>query len=218
MFITFEGIEGSGKSTLQALLSKKISELCIPVVTTCEPGDSSIGAAIRKILLDAEQTQLAPETELHLFLADRSQHMREVILPALASGKWVLCDRYHDSTLAYQMYGRGLNLPQSSFSLTETILPDVTFLIDLDVETGLARATTRNKLADKVDRFDNEATAFHSRVRDGFLKLASYAPDRFYILDGNKKPEELCEECLAILSNKFSLEAVSEAFQARDKL
>jgi len=185
-FITFEGIEGSGKTTLSRWLAEWLNTQEIPTLWTCEPGGSELGVALRNALLHSSVDIL---TELFLFLADRAHHVRTVILPALQRGTWVICDRYADSTLAYQGYGRGLNLRwlrQLNKVATQGLKPDLTFLIDVPVEVALTRTTQPN-------RFEQESLAFHQRVRKGYLQLAERLSecDRFVILDGTKPLETL---------------------------
>ncbi|MCS7208472.1 MAG: dTMP kinase [Fimbriimonadales bacterium] len=176
-FITFEGIEGAGKTTLASHLAQWLQTQGIPVLLTREPGGSPMGESLRPLLL--HQT-IDPYTELFLFLADRREHTLRVIRPALHSGTWVLCDRYADSTLVYQGYGRGLDIAlirQLNAIATNGLTPDLTVLIDLPVEVALARANTPN-------RFEAEGLAFHQRIREGYLQEAARAPERFLILDG----------------------------------
>jgi dTMP kinase len=186
-FITFEGIEGAGKTTLSRWLADWLSAQNIPTRLTCEPGGSELGNALRQLLL---HNPTDPLTELFLFLADRSHHVRTVILPALTQGIWVISDRYTDSTLAYQGYGRGLDietLRHLNALATDHLNPDLTFLIDMPVEQALARTTQPN-------RFEQEALAFHQRVRDGYLQLAESEPHRFVILNGNQPLESLQQQ------------------------
>ena len=187
LFITFEGIEGTGKTTLSRWLAEWLKTQNIPALWTCEPGGSALGDALRQLLL---HNPTDPLTELFLFLADRSHHVRTVIQPALAQGIWVICDRYADSTLAYQGYGRGLDvetLRQLNALATDHLTPDLTFLIDMPVEQALARTTQPN-------RFEEESVAFHQRIRDGYLQLAKREPHRFVILDGCQPLEALQQQ------------------------
>ncbi|MDW8107241.1 MAG: dTMP kinase [Armatimonadota bacterium] len=186
-FITFEGIEGAGKTTLANHLAQWLQAQGIPVLLTREPGDSPIGESLRPLLL--HQT-IDPYTELFLFLADRREHTLRVIQPALHAGTWVLCDRYADSTLVYQGYGRGLDLAlirQLNDLATGGLTPDLTVLIDLPVEVALARANAPN-------RFEAETVAFHQRIREGYLQEAAHAPKRFLILDGQAPLTRLLEQ------------------------
>jgi dTMP kinase len=182
--ITFEGIEGAGKTTLAQHLAEWLQAQGIPVRLTREPGGSTLGTHLRPILL---HEPLDAWTELFLFLADRRQHTLQVILPAREQGFWVLCDRYADSTLIYQGYGRGLDtelIRRLNAIATDNLTPDLTVLIDLPVEDALARANAPN-------RFEAETQAFHERIREGYLELARAEPSRFLVLDGRQPLETL---------------------------
>ncbi|MRR17039.1 MAG: dTMP kinase [Deltaproteobacteria bacterium] len=196
-FITFEGVEGSGKSTQLKLLGAYLIEKNVRVVMTQEPGGTAIGRRIGDILFNRGHRAMCPETELLLFCAARAQHVREVIRPALADGKYVLCDRFSDATFAYQAAGRGL-----AADFIETIndycalhlKPALTLLFDLPVETGLRRAGRRDaELADpsSADRFEKEALDFHIRVRQAYLTLCAYDPERFRIIDASRTVDEI---------------------------
>jgi dTMP kinase len=195
-FITFEGIEGSGKSTQIALLHDHLLSLGRPVTLTREPGGTPIGDQLRKVLLDPANSGLDPTAELLLYAASRSQHLREVILPALASGRIVLCDRFSDATLAYQGYGRGLSVPtirDLDRIVTRELKPRLTILLDIDARTGLGRARGRNaeQGLHGEARFENEDIAFHTRVRDGYFLLAREEPDRIQLVNAARPPEEV---------------------------
>lgn len=200
MFITFEGIEGCGKTTLLRTLATTLKKSGRQLVQTREPGGSLLGCHLREILLAQNKMKIVPEAELFLFLADRAQHLDEVIKPALSAKKWVLCDRFSDSTIAYQKYGRKLSHLEIPF-LEPT--PDLTFLIDVNVETGLKRALARNQETGNGNetKFDNERLDFHQRVRHGFLELAKKYPERIKVLDGHKTPTQLCQDCLVLLDD-----------------
>ncbi len=198
-FITFEGIEGSGKSTQIALLANYLSTLGKSVTLTREPGGTSIGDQIRKILLDPANTSLDPKAELLLYAAGRAQHLAAVIVPGRSAGWIVLCDRFSDATLAYQGYGRGLDfglIKSLDRIVTDDIRPDLTILLDIDAATGLARARGRNSRGglEAEARFENEHLSFHERVRQGYLVLASQEPDRFRIVDASPDPEVIQNE------------------------
>lgn len=195
MFVTFEGVEGAGKSTQIALAEAWLRSLGHTVLTTRQPGGCGLGLTLRAILLDARNTHLDSTAELFLYLADRAQHVAEVIRPALAQGAMVLCDRYHDSTVAYQGFGRGLDV-ERLISLGEMatggLVPDVTVVLDLPVEQGLARARSRNSGAgasQSEGRFEALEMAFHQRVRDGFLDMAAREPNRFAVADATGDPQ-----------------------------
>lgn len=179
--ITLEGGEGAGKSTLLVALASWLEELGIPVVVTREPGGTRLGEAIRSLVLDPANGPVFPETELLLMFAARSQHVREVIVPALQAGSWVLCDRYVDASFAYQGAGRGQAVERIQ-SLADWVLDGVeadrTLLLDLPVEAGRARLGTR-----AVDRIESEQQVFFERVRQGYLDRAGDEPGRFRVLD-----------------------------------
>ncbi len=196
MFVTVEGVEGAGKSTLLGLLAGEFERRALPFVRTREPGGCALGARIRPLLLDVS-SRVDERAELFLFLADRAQHVAETIRPALQRGAWVLCDRYADSTIAYQGYGRGMDvetLQCLNDYATGGLWPDKTLLLDLPVETGLSRALARNGregLTESEGRFEAEEQAFHQRIREGFLARAERWPERFCVLDARLSPEEL---------------------------
>lgn len=197
MFVTFEGVEGAGKSTQIALAEAWLRGLGHTVLTTRQPGGCSLGLTLRAILLDARNTHLDSTAELFLYLADRAQHVAEVIRPALAEGAVVLCDRYHDSTVAYQGFGRGLDVERLialGQMATGGLAPDVTVVLDLPVEQGLLRARSRNAGAgasQSEGRFEALEMAFHQRVRDGFLALAAREPGRFAVADATGDPDSV---------------------------
>lgn len=198
VFITFEGIEGCGKSTQVKLLERRLRRLHIPVVATREPGGTPIGKTIRKTLLDARNTAISPMTELLLYAADRAQHVKEVVRPGLLEGKWVLCDRFMDATEAYQGWARGQDtrlIRMINDLVIMGIRPDLTFLLDLPVEIGLERALRRNSVS-KVstqDRFEREQLSFHRKVRKAYLRLARGEKDRFVIIAANAAQKEVEE-------------------------
>lgn len=182
-FITLEGPEGSGKTTQIALLHEWLLAQGHQVVCTREPGGTRIGEQIRAILHDPAHLEMAAQAEILLYSASRAQLVAEVIQPALAAGQWVLCDRYFDSTYAYQGYGRGLSLEALRYIThfaTQGLVPDVTFYLDLPPEVGLQR---RWRSGGEVNRLDREALAFHERVRAGYLELARQEPARWIIVD-----------------------------------
>ena len=203
MFISFEGIEGSGKSTAQRLLAEHLQGLGYDPLLTREPGGCALGRSLRPILLDARTRGLSSRAELYLFLADRAQHVAEVIRPALEAGQTVLCDRYADSTLAYQGYGRGLDpehLRRINDMATGGLMPDLTLLLDLPVHCGLERAGLRNREEGTVlseGRCDAESLAFHEGVRQGYRSLAAEEPERFAIIDAAQPPEDVVLQCIS---------------------
>jgi dTMP kinase len=196
VFITFEGIEGSGKSTQISRLLQHLTEQRRPVTLTREPGGTPIGDQVRRILLDPLNRLLDPTAELLLYAASRAQHLREVIHPALEVGRIVLCDRFSDATIAYQGYGRGLSVPvirELDRIVTAGLRPRLTVLLDLPAETGLGRARGRNTSQGLHGeaRFENEDIAFHSMVRNGYLQLAKEEPERIRVVNAARLPEEV---------------------------
>jgi dTMP kinase len=183
LFITFEGVEGCGKSTQSRMLKEYLDALAFPVLLTHEPGVTPLGEEITRLLKWAGNVQISPEAELLLFNASRSQLVTDIVRPALAEGTLVICDRYADSTTAYQGYGRQLDMDmvaRANSIGTLGLVPDRTFLLDIPVETGV-----RRKKDDKADRFEAETIEFHRRVREGFLELAAGEPERWVIIDGS---------------------------------
>ena len=199
MFLTVEGVEGAGKSTFIGLLEAELAKRGIPFLRTREPGGCALGRQIRPLLLDAAQ-KVDARAELFLFLADRAQHVADTIRPALARGEWVICDRYADSTIAYQGYGRGMDvelLQSLNDCATGGLWPDITFLLDLPAEVGLSRALARNGregLTQSEGRFEAEALAFHQRIREGFLARVARWPERFRVLDASQSPEDVAAQ------------------------
>jgi dTMP kinase len=197
-FITFEGIEGCGKTTQISHLTAYLKEKNLPFLLTREPGGTEIGDRIRQILLSSENSRMEPVTEFFLYEAARAQHLSQVVLPALTDGKTVLCDRFADATVAYQGYGRGLNLAwieEIHNRFLKGLKPNLTFLLDLPVEEGLRRAWKRmENQTVKEDRFEKEALAFHRRVREGYLFLARQEPNRIIVLDGMKDEKSIHRE------------------------
>jgi dTMP kinase len=196
VFITFEGIEGSGKSTQIVLLANYLASHKKSVTLTREPGGTEIGDQIRKILLDPANKMLNPRAELLLYAAARAQHLEELVRPDLEAGKTVLCDRFSDATLAYQGYGRGLDadmIRALDRMVTAGLRPDLTVLLDIDAAAGLSRARGRNNRRglEAEARFENEELAFHERVRQGYLTLAKNEPGRFRVVEANAAPDEV---------------------------
>ena len=198
LFITFEGPEGSGKTTQARILIERLKAAGQDVVYAREPGGTATGELIRGILQhDTAGETIYPETEVFLFAASRSQLVRSVIRPALARGAHVICDRFADSTTAYQGYGRGFDVEQmiaiNDLAIADTV-PDRTFLLDVDISLGLERLAARQReLFVASDRIEREARAFHEKVRQGYLALAARWPGRFDVLDGSRPPEEVTE-------------------------
>ncbi len=205
LFVTIEGIEGAGKSTLIDGISKQLTQQGLPITTTREPGGTPLGKTLRNLLLSLSELRIDPLAELLLFSADRAQHLSELIRPALEAGHIVLCDRFVDSTIAYQGYGRALDLKllqQVCEIATQGLAPDLTFLLDLPPDTGLTRTKTRQTdkalatPASNADRFETEAVDFHRRVRAGFLELAKAHPQRIVTLDGTRSPATLVSQAV----------------------
>ena len=194
-FLTFEGMDGSGKSTQLRLLASRLRRKSRDVVETAEPGGTEIGRQIRRIFLAPETTNLTPMAELLLVFAARAQHIEQVIGPALAQNKIVLCDRFTDSSIAYQGFGRELGEP-AVLALDRFVCggfsPDLTICLALDLESSLARARAREKTKDE-SRIDTEALAFHQRVREGYRSIAAKHPDRFQEIDGSGDPAAVAE-------------------------
>jgi dTMP kinase len=201
-FISFEGIEGCGKTTQIALLSDYLSKHDIPHLVTREPGGTAVGEGIRKILLHSETIHLTAASELLLFYASRSQNIQEKIKPALDRGEMVICDRYYHASMAYQGYGRGIPLDfiqKLTHLVCDPFRPDVTFLLDIEPEVGLARARARNHArADKEGRFEAEDLEFYNRVRDGYLELAS-ADERIQLIYADRPVEAVHRHILTLL-------------------
>ena len=198
MFITLEGPEGSGKSTQIKRLAKRLESMGFPVITTREPGGTPIGDQIRQVLVRMENKELHPRTEILLFLAARAQLVEQLIKPALQDGKIILCDRYGDSTLAYQGYGHGLDLEKLRQMLdfaTDHLKPDLTILLDLDVKLGLMR----KKAEDEWNRLDAYEVLFHERVREGYLNLAREEPNRWRIVDASQGIDAVQADLLRII-------------------
>ncbi len=191
LFITFEGGEGSGKTLQSRALYRRLSQLAIPVLLTHEPGGTLLGKKLARWLKWAQDTGISPLTELLMFNASRAQLVEEVVQPNLKGGKVVICDRYADSTTAYQSYGRGLDLEMVkaiNSTATRGLTPSLTVLLDIPAEEGLARKGTRRR-----DRFEQEDIAFHRRVREGYLKMAADDPERWLVVNASQSKEKIKE-------------------------
>ncbi|XUX01364.1 MAG: dTMP kinase [Dehalogenimonas sp.] len=189
LFITFEGGEGSGKSTQASALSERLNTSGIETLHTHEPGGTGLGEKITQLLKWSEDERISPLAEVMLFNASRAELVSRIIKPALASGKMVVCDRYVDSTLVYQGYGRGLavsTVKAVNSMATQGLMPDLTFLLDLPVDEGMGR-----KRGTKADRFEKESTDFHRRVRDGYRALAATEPSRWVVIDALLPKEDI---------------------------
>ena len=208
IFITFEGIEGSGKSTLLYNVATALRRTGSDPLMTREPGGTSLGVALRKVLLNPDMEKIGSMAELMLFAADRAQHVSQVILPSLEAGQTVLCDRYSDATFAYQGYARGIPLDVITAiddQARGTAVPDMTILLDLPAEAGLTRARTRNdeNSDNSENRIDEEEMTFHLKVREGYLTIAQKNPKRFLVLDALEKPEQLTELAMDEIRARF---------------
>jgi dTMP kinase len=207
MFITLEGIEGSGKTTQINRLVEFLEDRGIECVTTRQPGGTLIGKNIRSILLDPANSALEPLAELLLYMADRAQHLNELIRPALQSGKTVVCDRYFDATRVYQGFARGLSIEligQLHQLLFDDLKPDVTLLLDLSPQVGLKRAwqqLNNGQRSGDESRFEAEAVAFHEKVRAGYLELARLEPDRFRIIDADQTQDQVFAAMRKVVSS-----------------
>ncbi len=198
-FISFEGVEGCGKSTQIELLREHLDRADFDVLSLREPGGTDIGESIRAVLLDSKSEGIDKWTELFLYGACRTELVDKVLRPALASGKVVLCDRFTDSTIAYQGFGRGLSMnsvTSMNRMAAHDLAPDLTFLLDCNPSVGLERAfeRMRNKSGNSEDRFEREPMDFHRRVRSGFLKIADTEPDRVKVIDAEKPVDEIQRE------------------------
>jgi len=200
--ITFEGIDGCGKSTHIARLARHFSSMGVPHLITFEPGGTSFGAQVRSLVLSQETAGMGAVAELMLYAADRAEHVRTVIGPALGEGRLVLCDRFTDSSVAFQGYGRGLDLnliAELNGIATRGLEPDLTILLDLDPEVAASRLESRIAGTAKkggADRFDREARDFHGRVRDGYLRLMEAEPGRIRLIDSTGEPDGVQDRIL----------------------
>jgi dTMP kinase len=204
LFITFEGVEGSGKTTQIRRLKRYLTQKGIPCKVTREPGGCPIGEKVRKILLDPDHREMVPLSELLLYEASRAQHVKEVIEPLLKRGVTVLCDRFSDATIAYQGFGRKLDLgliQRFNRLSTQRIKPDITFLLDCPSDMGLKRAIQRNQTLkkEKEERFEREKIQFHHRVRRGYLSIAKQEPHRVKVIDTRQGEEKTFEKIRQII-------------------
>ena len=202
LFITFEGGEGSGKSSVMKLLAERLEKEGYSVVTTREPGGTPIAEEIRNVILDKKNTDMDRLTEALLYAASRRQHLVQKVWPALKEGKIVLCDRYLDSSLAYQGGARGIGIDKVldiNMFATDGTFPDITLLFDIKPEIGLARIAAN--AGREVNRLDLEKMSFHEEVRKTFLELAERYPERYVVIDASKSPEEVLQDAMdAILA------------------
>ena len=204
MFITLEGPEGSGKTTAVEAAVKALQEKGYEIVRTREPGGTPIAEQIRNVILDKANTSMDPRTEALLYAASRRQHLVEKVWPALKEGKIVICDRYLDSSLAYQGGARGLGVDEVlnvNLFATENTWPDLTLLFDIKPEVGLARIASN--ASREVNRLDLEKLEFHNKVRDAFLALAKKYPDRYVIIDASQSRDEVAKATLEAIMNRL---------------
>lgn len=198
LFITFEGLEGAGKSTQAKLLADKLTEAGYPVTLVREPGGTNVGEAIRGLLADPQYDDMSPLAEVFLFAASRTQLVQQVIRPKLGEGTIVICDRFNDATLAYQGYGRGVHptqLREISDICSWGVHPDLTFLLDIEPARGLNRVRTRSvETLTKLDRFENLDLGFFEKVRDGYMAISQEEPFRFRVLDGTGDVEPISKK------------------------
>lgn len=220
--VTFEGIEGSGKTLQLQLLAQELQRLRVPFLASREPGGTPFGRELRKILLKQQGPSRRPVSELLLYLADRYQHLREVIEPALGRGLLVLCDRYHDATRAYQGFARGIPLEtiDALSGLLEIRRPDLTLIFDVEVEVGIDRARSRNKRERQVEmgRFEEEAAEFHQRVREAYLEFARREPDRISLVPAAGSPEQVFDQVVTILKKRGVLAETAGAGSSAEHL
>lgn len=202
MFITFEGGEGAGKSTAIKKIVERLQKEGREIVLTREPGGTPIGEEIRSVILDKKNTDMDVRTEALLYAASRRQHIVQKIIPSLKQGKIVLCDRFLDSSLAYQGYARGIGIDKvyemNQFA-TEGVEPDLTLFFDLDPEEGLRRIAANNNR--EVNRLDVEKLSFHQKVREGFLLLAKKFPHRFVVIDASQNAQKVFEDAYKEIEN-----------------
>ncbi len=206
ILITFEGIEGSGKTGLMIDVGRELARCGIEYLNTREPGGTAIGDSIRKTLLNPAFTMMAPDVELMLYLASRRQHIEEVIKPTLAEGKTVLCDRFEDSSLAYQGHARGIGIDKvrrMSRAVGIELIPALTILLDLPAEIGLERARGRPLEGDT--RFENERLEFHKLVREGYLLLARQEPERIKVVDSSRELEAVTRDVLELVLKRLGI-------------
>ncbi len=210
-FITFEGGEGTGKSTQIKLLSEYLQQKGIDVLTSKEPGGTEVGLELRRILVTGDKDKMDAVAEALLYYADRRIHMTKKVWPALEEGKWVLSDRFADSTVAYQYYGYNKRVPyqtlENLYKLTVgDFKPDLTVLLDIDPKIGLARSLDKaGHMSVKETRHESRGLEFHNNLRQGYLEMAQKEPERFLVFDADKSIEELHEEICRAISERFEI-------------
>jgi dTMP kinase len=190
MFITFEGTEGGGKTTQISALARRLAAIGHTVIQTRQPGGDELGARLRALMLDRSSIEIEPMAELLMMMSDRAQSVNRIIRPALDSGSTVLCDRYADSSVAYQGYGHGIDLDivhELNRIATGNLVPDLTILLDIDPRIGLKRQTEHN-------RMEAQGTEFHRRIRSGYIEMARAEPDRFAVIDASQAIDEVAAD------------------------
>lgn len=209
VFITFEGGEGSGKSTQIKLLSDYLSQMYIKNIVTREPGGTAIGKELRKMLLIGEVEKFDAVSETLLFYTDRRLHLANKIWPAMEEGKWVISDRFADSTVAYQYYGHGKKISKENLDAIYKVAvgsfePDLTLILDIDPEIGIMRSYKKAEgMVTKETRFESMGLEFHNNIRRGFLQIAKENPNRCVVIDANKGIEELHQDIVKVIENRF---------------
>ncbi len=212
LFITFEGGEGTGKSTQLKLLADFLAQRNIPVITTKEPGGTEVGQELRRILVTGDKDKMDAVAEALLYYADRRIHMTKKVWPALEEGKWVLSDRFADSTVAYQYYGYNKRVPYQTLENLYKLAvgdfkPDLTILLDINPEIGLARSLAKaGHMAVKETRHESRALEFHNNLRNGYLEMAQKEPERFVVLNADKTIEDLHQEIVKTVTERFKLD------------
>lgn len=204
-FITIEGTEGVGKTTNIEFIQAWLDSHQLEFIATREPGGTPLAEQIRELLLTPCDEKVCPSAELLLMFAGRAQHLDQVILPAIQSGRWVLCDRFTDATYAYQGYGRGIDnalIAQLEQLVQAELRPDLTLILDTPVEIGLKRASQRSM----PDRFEREQTAFFERVRQGYLSIAAVSPERCVVIDASQHLEDVQQDIVGVLNDFLALE------------
>ena len=210
--VTFEGVEGSGKSTQAAHLVEALEARGLPTVAVREPGGTRLGEAVREILLSVEHHAMAAWAEANLYTAARAQLLKEVIIPQMAAGAIVVADRYVDSTFAYQGAGRGLEMAVlSAMQMVLKVRPDLTFLLDLPPPAGFARQAAL--VGHQADRMEQEDLSFHTRVRDGYLDFARRDPDRYHVIDATQDPGVIAETALRVTLERATAHGVRRKSQ-----
>ncbi|NOY22027.1 MAG: dTMP kinase [Acidobacteria bacterium] len=204
LFITLEGGEGSGKSTQGEMLTRHLQEKGYRVVWTKEPGGTDIGQALRKVVMSNRHGDMVPETELLIYLADRTQHVKSKILPAIREGNIVISDRYHDSSVAYQHFARGVPMATLDFlfqNLAGGLVPDITFILDISPDTAMKRIEKRT-VSDpgSMSKFEEETLSFHKKVRQGFLEIAAKEPNRVKVIPADQPRNEIFNRILSFLN------------------